>query len=152
MIDLRRVEKKDAGLLFKLANEPEARANATDSKSIDWQGHLTWFTAKIVDVSAHIYVLTNFQEDFGVVRFEKKKNYFIISYAIDKKHRGKGLGFLMLEMGMREICQIEKKPVFVGYVKEGNIASEKIFSRLGFSIRKKEIIKGIKFNIYQSKK
>ena len=150
MFDLRNVTKNDAKLLFNWANEPIARANALNPKIILWDEHIAWLTRKLADESVYMYVFVDEQQNnIGVIRFEKNIEGFVISYSIDKEYRGKGLGTVILEKGMEKLCQIVENPIFIGYVKKGNIASEKIFDRLGFSIEKKESIQGAEFIIYK---
>jgi len=148
MISLRKVTKNDARLLFEWENESEVRANATNQKLISWDEHIAWFACKLLDKLSFIYILTDLHENIGVIRFDNNNGVFIISYLIDKNHRGEGFGFLILEMGMKKIREAVENPIFIGYVKRGNIASEKIFNRLGFSIKKEDVIGGIKFIVY----
>lgn len=149
MLKLRKVTQDDAGLLFDWANEPEARANAINPKAISWDEHTSWLTHKLSDNSAYLHILTDLKKNIGIIRFEKSPEGFVVSYSIDKDYRNKGFGVLILEKGMEKLSEIVESPIFIGYVKEGNIASEKIFNSLNFAIRKEEIINGAEFIIYQ---
>lgn len=149
MFNLRKVTKDDTQLLFDWANEPEARANAMNPKVISWDEHVAWLNCKLLDDSVYMHIFKEAQKDAGVIRFEKSPEGFIISYSIDKDHRGKGLGTTILKKGMDNLREVVENPVFIGYVKKGNIASEKIFDRLNFSVEKKELINGVEFIIYK---
>lgn len=146
---LRGVQKNDLRLLFKWANDADVRANAKNSKPIAWAEHVAWFNNKLSDKSAHIYILVNLENNIGFVRFEKIKKEFEISYAIDRNYRGQGYGILILKEGLKKIRKIYSYPSLSAHVKKGNIASEKIFEKLGFILKKEEVINNIKFNIYK---
>jgi len=149
MINLRKVIKDDAQLLFKWINEPDSRANAVNPKLILWNEHVAWLERKLSDESVFMYILNDSSEDMGVIRFDSSPEGFIISYSIDKDYRGRGLGSTILKMGMEKINEMIENPILIGYVKKGNIASEKIFNRFNFSIERKEMIRGIEFIVYK---
>lgn len=149
MFFLRKVTINDLKLLFHWANEPESRANATSTKLISLKEHTDWFSRKLADSSSYLYILTDSKKNIGIIRFEKSKNRFIISYSIDKKYRGKGFGSLLLKKGMDKMREMVGRPIFIGYIKKGNVASEKIFNHLNFVIKKEEIINNVTFAVYQ---
>lgn len=149
MVNLRKATQSDAQLLFEWANEPASRANAANPKAISWEEHVAWFTCKLSEESTYIYILTDLKDNIGVIRFEKSPEGFMISYSIDKNYRGQGFGTLILEKGMEIIRKTIENPIFIGYVKRGNAASEKIFSKLNFSIKREENIQDAKFIIYK---
>jgi RimJ/RimL family protein N-acetyltransferase len=149
MTKLRDVTINDAALLFEWANEADVRNNATNPRPIVWNEHVAWLTCKLSDDAVHMNILVGSQGNIGIIRFEKSSDGFIISYSIDKKYRGSGFGTIILEKGMENLNKIVINPVFLGYVKKGNIASEKIFNKFGFTLKSNEIINNIEFNIYK---
>jgi len=149
MYKLREVVENDRELLFGWANDPDVRANAKNSKPITWDEHVVWFNNKLSNEFTHMYILGNLQENIGIVRFDKTLEGYVISYSIDKNYRGKGFGKLVLKEGLKNLGVIVDNPNLLAYVKKGNIASEKIFDKLGFVLKREEIINNIKFNIYQ---
>jgi|GEM_PF-511463 len=146
---LREVVESDVRLLFKWVNDPVARANAHNPKPVVWREHSTWFKEKLSDPSVYMYVLTEKKKDVGIIRFDKKDKKFVISYSIDKLYRGRGLGKLIVVEGLKKISLTVRQPQFIAQVKQGNIASEKIFNKLGFRLIGQEIVNNIKFNIYK---
>ena len=148
-LSLRKVSGNDIELLFKWVNDPVVRANTRNPKSVTWWEHSAWFKEKLAAPNTYMYILTEQKHNIGIIRFDKKDKKFIISYSIDKTYRGQGLGKLILIEGLRKLSLTVHQPHFIAQVKQGNIASEKIFNTLGFRLTGKEFINNIKFNIYQ---
>lgn len=148
-LSLRRVAASDMKLLFKWVNDPAVRANARNSKPVTWREHLAWFKEKLTTPSTYMYILAEQKQSIGIIRFDKKDKKFVISYSIDKAYRGQGLGKLILMEGLKKLSLTVYRPHFIAQVKQGNIASEKIFNTLGFKLIGQELINNIKFNIYQ---
>jgi len=149
MYKLREATIDDAKLLFDWANDDEVRATAVVKKTIAWDEHIHWLTNKLQDSQSRIYILTDEKnENIGVIRFDKDNDTFVISYSIDKLHRGKGMGYLILQLGIKEILKNESQCKFVASVQTDNIASNKIFEKLGFRLERTEVIKEYTFNIF----
>ena len=149
MYNLRKATIDDAQLLFDWTNDYEVRATAVIKKKIEWDEHVNWLTNKLQNNQSHIYILIDDNnENIGVIRFDKNNDAFVISYSIDKLHRGKGMGYLILQFGIKKILKKEPQCKFVASVQTNNIASIKIFEKLGFRLEKTEVVKEHIFNIY----
>lgn len=151
MNDLRKVTIEDAKLLFDWINEEEVRATAVIKKKIEWDEHIDWLTNKLQSNQSHIFILTNDKNaNIGVVRFDRDNDAFTVSYSIDKMHRRKGMGYLILQLGIKKTVELENKSQckFVASVQKDNIASNKIFEKMDFKLERTENIKGHIFNIY----
>ena len=143
MLKFRNAIKADVKLLFEWANDFEVRKNAINSQVISWEGHQKWFQNRIRSSTSKIFIFLIEEQPIGQVRFEFEKDIWLIDYSIDKLHRGKGLGKLML----KEILSYFKtNDPILAYVRIENIASAKIFNSLGF--KKNEIVE-INNNNYQ---
>jgi RimJ/RimL family protein N-acetyltransferase len=72
---------------------------------------------------------------FGSIRFEFNDDEAILSYTIDKRYRGKGLGSIILKEGISVIQKehFETKFIF-GYVHENNKSSKYSFLKAGFKV------------------
>jgi RimJ/RimL family protein N-acetyltransferase len=146
---LREVTIGDANLLFEWANDDETRGMAIVKKKISWSEHINWLTNKLKSNQSYIYVLTDDEnKNIGVIRFDKNNDVFAISYSIDKLYRKKGMGLLIIQLGIEKILESEPICKFVASVQTNNIASNKIFEKLGFRLEKTENIKGNIFNVY----
>ena len=149
MYNLRKATISDTKLLFDWTNEVEVRATAVIKKKIEWDEHINWLTNKLQSNQSHIYILTDDKnENIGVIRFDKDNEAFVINYSIDNLHRGKGMGYLILQLGIKKILENEFKCKFVASVQTTNTASNKIFKKSGFRLEKTEVIREHIFNIY----
>lgn len=127
-VNLRKVNDKDALLLFDWANDPDVRKNALNSNEIELENHKNWFSKKINDPNnTEIYILEKDGRPLGQVRFDKIDGIWEIDYSIDKQYRGLGLGGRIIELGIEEL----KKDV-KAIVKIENLSSCKVFENLGF--------------------
>ena len=152
MFKLRNVIKEDVRLIFDWANEIEARNMALNPSMIDWDAHLIWFESKLNDSNCFFYILQKNNINIGVIRFDKNElNEFIISYSIDKNHRGLGLGALILEKGLEMIRSLKIEGKFIAYVKETNMSSIKIFLKNSFKKTGEDIINNHIFYFYENK-
>jgi RimJ/RimL family protein N-acetyltransferase len=136
MLVLRRAVFADVEATFGWASDAIVRKYALSQNKIDYESHKAWFASKISDQAVVYYVAEIENELIGSIRFDEVGNEIVISYLIDPKHHGKGLGKKILEEG---IIQFEKeayaKPI-VGIVKIENAASLKIFRDLHFTEEK----------------
>ena len=140
MLSLRRVTKEDSMLLFEWINDSDVRKNSFNPNYISIEEHLKWFESKLHDVNYEIYIISYNYENIGMLRLEKEGYYYKISYLIDKKYRGKGIGTKLLSY----IKKIFFNRILVGYVKYDNTASIKAFEKSKYiKINKENYIKFI---------
>ncbi len=145
-MNFRLANEIDAKLLFDWANDSDVRNNAINTQLISWEGHLQWFKKRLDSSISKIFIFQINQQPIGQVRFEFENNAWQIDYSVDKLHRGKGIGKLMI----KEILDYFKtNESIVAYVKIDNIASAKIFDSLGFTKNKIVIINKINYQIYE---
>lgn len=126
---LRKAVIADMGNVYNLSNEREVRKQSTNSSSISWDEHCTWFTNKIKDSNTLFYVIENDQQQFiGQFRLEKKNDgRYYYSLSLSPIARGKGIATCLLN-----ICtQFTNTPIY-GYIKHDNAASIKTAEKAGF--------------------
>lgn len=125
--------REDIDLLFEWANEEGCRANSFDTKPIEYDTHVKWcqniLTSNMVDI--FIIYLNNIP--VAQVRLAYEENKALISYSIDKKFRGLGLGYRIVELIVQEPLYRSKCDMLIGKVKILNIASQKVFERCGYN-------------------
>ena len=149
MYRLRKATLEDAKLLFDWANTDEARATAIVKKKIAWDEHIYWLISKLQSNQTFIYILTNCGNvNIGVLRFDKNNNVFVISFFIDQSYRKKGMGYMMLRLGIEKMVETETQCTFVASVQMDNIPSNIIFTKMGFKLEKTNIINEHVFNVY----
>jgi RimJ/RimL family protein N-acetyltransferase len=128
---LREVTEADAKIIFDWANDSEVRLNSLNQKPISWEDHLNWFRSKINNSNSKMYILEENGFQVGQVRFDFCSDVWVVDYSIDKFQRGKGFGFLIIMLGVKEF----KNSIFVADVKKENLASRKVFLNLGFHLK-----------------
>ena len=134
-VTLRLVEPKDREVLWRWVNEPGVREASFQSEPISWDIHEAWFDARLRDSHSHLYIAVNADgSPIGQVRFEresKSAGEVAINISLDRSCRGAGLGATVLKLGCRTYRRGTKLPL-VGYVKEENLSSMKMFESAGF--------------------
>lgn len=125
----------DAELLFKWANDQEVRSSSFNSDPISWEEHLEWFRQKLKDKNSWIFIAANkIGDPIGQIRFDGRDDLLNISYSLDKRFRGLGLGKNLLELGLQTIRTRLQKPCRMqGLIKKDNVASKMSFEKTGFT-------------------
>lgn len=130
---VRKLTLQDEQLLFDWANDPDARAQALNPSPISWETHVEWFQKKVNSSDASYWIMKNtLNEPVGLVRFDFSDHVGLISFLLDKKHRGKGLSPLLLALGMEEVARERGAVTFRALVHPDNTPSLKAFLKNGF--------------------
>ncbi|MCM2284582.1 MAG: UDP-2,4-diacetamido-2,4,6-trideoxy-beta-L-altropyranose hydrolase [Desulfobacula sp.] len=126
---------RDAELLFKWANDKEVRSFSFNADPISWEEHLEWFSHKLKDKNSWVFIAeNNIGEPIGQIRFEGRDGCVKISYSLDKRFRGLGLGKNLLELGLQTIrTKLQNPCLMQGFIKKDNIASKMSFEKAGFT-------------------
>jgi RimJ/RimL family protein N-acetyltransferase len=135
-LHVRPARPDDEPLLLAWANDPETRANAFDSRHIEEDGHHAWLSERLADPQRYrLFILeTQSKTAIGQVRFEHDQNSeWIISYSVAPDFRGQGLGRRVLSAAISVLRRTEPADPLVAEVRPHNVASQKIFERLGFT-------------------
>ncbi|MCX6983429.1 MAG: UDP-2,4-diacetamido-2,4,6-trideoxy-beta-L-altropyranose hydrolase [Lentisphaerae bacterium] len=103
---LRPVREEDLDLLWRWANDPVVRQTAFKSMPIPWEEHQQWFFSKRRDPQCyHFIVLNNKGIPVAQVRFDVSEDETEVSVSVDKEHRGKGYGSLVINLGIKELIR-----------------------------------------------
>ena len=132
---LRPVTAEDAKLLFEWTNEAETRKNSFSSEPVLWENHVKWLEKKIVDRNCLFFIMMVDEEPVGTVRLDvdEEERTGTISYSIDKRFRGQGLGGRILALA-EEKAKEAGLQCLVGGVKPENKASGKCFVKNGYEV------------------
>ena len=128
-LTIRPALENDVELLFNWANDSSVRQNSINTATIEWSDHKKWFSSRINNKKCKIFILENYQNPIGQIRFEDKDDAWEIDYSINSSNRGKGFGKKIINMGIR---QLPEGTLLKAIVKKENIASCKVFEKSGF--------------------
>lgn len=126
--------KDQLHITYRWAADPAVRAYSFSRNEISFDEHSNWYLNKIVQPSC-MYLLA-ISEDVmaGSIRFDISEDVALISYLVDPKQQGKGLGRIILARGLEYLAANNKTVSRAeGFVIPQNLASVKIFERLGFT-------------------
>ncbi len=129
---VRRATQSDCALFWHWVNDQEVRASAFSSDPIPWETHQLWFRRRLEDPGSTLYVIEAPIGPIGQVRFEKVDGEYSISYSLGRQFRGVGLGKAMLQKAI-DVFHSSQSGILTAEVKIENLASSKVFERLGFS-------------------
>ena len=133
---VRKAQETDLGLLWYWANDPVVRANAHNTKKISWEKHKIWFQQKFREPLSLIVVVSSTFGSIGQVRFDQKDEGCFIDFALARQFRGLGQAKYLLRAGLNYFRETNSHAaLFIGEVKETNIASAKTFESLGFQLK-----------------
>jgi RimJ/RimL family protein N-acetyltransferase len=146
-LKIKNTTDEDMELYWIWANDKQVRNNALNKEQIPWENHVKWFQSKLSDKNCSLYLIFIDKKPIGQVRFEKEGDYARIDYSIASQFRGKKLGKKILRLAIHEY-QKNNTIKILGEVLPNNIASEKTFESLGFTM---EINRGNKIYTKESK-
>ena len=132
---LREVDLSDMTLLYRWVNDSVVRHSAFQDKEIEYEEHKAWFQKVLNDKTVKIYILMVGILAVGQVRVDFDGKIGLIDYSVSKEFRGKGYGkeiLLLLEKQIRKSYGKCKK--LIGCVKKNNIASQHVFSAIGYKV------------------
>lgn len=148
-ISCRKARQEDLITYFEWANDPETRQQAIHPEAISLENHSTWFLKKMESSKDFMFIFE--QEDLiGQVRFDAFEHYYVISYSVDKQHRGKGLGTILIKMALEALQQeLGRRPSVLAYVKPSNPASLKVFEQNGFIRRETKKVHNVSLELFE---
>ena len=128
-LSYRPVEYSDVQLLFEWATDSSTRNNSINSKEITWDEHVKWFNEKMNDHKSSMFLFLK-EKPVGVLRLDEVNNQFQISFSVDRKQRGKGIGNQMISFILKKFSGNN----FSAQVLENNRGSHRIFLKNKFSV------------------
>jgi RimJ/RimL family protein N-acetyltransferase len=131
---LRKADEGDLDITFEWANNPIVRRYSVQKSPILFEDHKLWFLDKIHSVTCCYLIFEINTETVGSIRFDVDENRVAtISYLLDPKFHGKGLGRFLLFEGAKIL--LREKPIskIKGLVYKENIASSRAFTHLGYT-------------------
>jgi RimJ/RimL family protein N-acetyltransferase len=135
VLSLRDAEHGDARLLFEWVNDPVVRAQSFTQATVPWEDHERWFARKLADARCLLLIAEDAQsQPMGQVRFDLgDDSSAVISIAMAPERRGQGYGAAAIARAC-EVLRARHGPLTVlAYIRRDNLASQRAFSRAGFS-------------------
>lgn len=130
-------------LAFQLANDDTVRSNSFTPDKISQETHNSWYPKIIKNPEAlvlHAFIKKSF---CGQVKFNCTANEALIGVSIVPDFRGRGLGAILLQKGIQQL-QINNPAIkrIVALIKKENIASIRLFEKVGFAYSEMTVEKG----------
>ena len=135
---------------FEWASDATVRAYSFNQNPISFEEHQNWYLKKIEQANC-MYLLGKWGNDIvGSLRFDITGSDALISYLVSPQYHGKGLGRILLAKGLDHLTkQNNNITTATGLVMPQNIASVKVFERLGFNCTEENNQLRFKKNIYR---
>ena len=138
-LSLRIIKKKNIRKTWVWANDKNVILNSLIRKNkITIKEHTKWIKKYFKSKKNQIYIAHKSKKMIGMIRIDKYKKYFIISYMIDKNYRNQGHGYEMIKKLIGRKRKFNKKIKFKALVLKKNKSSIKIFKELQFKMKSKK--------------
>ena len=87
---------KNSEAIYRINNDKLTRKNSANTKKFSYQTHLNWLKKNLENKSEFITLIIFKKKIVGLIREKKIYNKPYLSWALDKKYRGKKIGKYML--------------------------------------------------------
>ena len=145
---IQKIVKKDASDIWLWRNDKKSIFFSKNKKKITLEAHNKWFRKNLKNKKIKFYIGSiikkNEKKKVGVVRFNIKSKYALVSINLNPLMRGKSLSYILLAAGIKKFLKF-KKIKLIAEVKKNNFASIKCFLKNGFRYLKSRN----QYNIYQ---
>lgn len=154
---LRPVEGTDADLLLQWRNDQTVRVNSFHMDEISREVHEKWLKDVLADRSQYFFILMKADIPIGQVRVQKEGTIGLVNYSISEPYRAQGFGKKIMVLLENYLVMSNISVSLKAYVKHTNVASQKIFEDLGYSLTnqsevvvyQKDLLKYISFENVQ---
>ena len=130
---LRKAMKGDEELTYRWFCDDSIRKYSFNKDKISFEQHCLWFNERMNDPNTAYFIVRRGIKDIGSFRGDLREDEVVLSFLLDVNFQGKGIGISLLKAGCKKITEIWPNSTLVGYVRNENKASSKIFERLRFS-------------------
>ena len=153
MITLRSAREADAELLLGWANDPVTRAAGFHRRPIDAATHARWLSERLADPRSRLFIgLDEHDRPVGQVRLDAGPDGRAeVSISVAHEARGRGVGLELLRAGL-EAGRADgslRVDVYVARIRPQNVASIRLFERVGFLHVGSEDVAGEEALVYE---
>lgn len=132
-VNLSLATPEEVVVAYHLANDDTVRSNSFTPNKIPYPTHCAWYENILKDPNAlvlHAFVDSKFS---GQVKFNIIGEDALIGVSIKPDFRGCGLGTILLQKGINLLyAKNPKIKQVIALIKKENIASVKLFEKVGF--------------------
>jgi L-amino acid N-acyltransferase YncA len=132
---IKKVTKKDSLEIRLWRNDRKSIFYSKNKKKITLEAHSKWFEKTLNDKKIKIYigylVKKKLKKKVGVVRFNIKNKYALISINLNPIMRGKKLSHVLLDAAIKKFLKF-KKIKLIAEIKKNNLASINCFMKTKF--------------------
>jgi L-amino acid N-acyltransferase YncA len=136
---IQKIIKKDSLDIWLWRNDKKSIFFSKNKKKITLEAHNRWFKKNLNNKKIKFYigliVSKNQKKKVGVVRFNIKSKYALVSINLNPVMRGKKLSYILLASGIKKFLKF-KKIKLISVIKKNNFASIKCFLKNGFCFLK----------------
>jgi len=145
---IQKITKKDSLDIWLWRNDKKSIFFSKNKKKITLESHDKWFEQNLNNTKIKLYigylVKKNQKKKIGVVRFNIKSKYALVSINLNPVMRGKGLSYILLAAGIKKFFKF-KKINLIAEIKKNNLTSVNCFLKNGFYFLKSKN----NYNFYQ---
>lgn len=134
-LSFRKINSNDKKLLYRWRNLNEIVILSSSQKKVTWKEHNKWFDETILDINTKIYIILNYLDPIGQVKFQKSAdNECQIGIYLIADNVGKGMGPYIIDKS----CKLIKKKwnnikIINAEIRKKNERSIRAFKKAGFS-------------------
>ena len=145
---IQKITKKDSLDIWLWRNDKRSIFFSKNKKKITLESHSKWFKKNLKNKKKIFYigslVKKRKRKKVGVVRFDIKNKYALVSINLNPIMRGKSLSYILLAAGIKNFSKI-KKINLLAEIKKNNLPSINCFLKNEFQFLKSKK----NYNLYQ---
>jgi RimJ/RimL family protein N-acetyltransferase len=145
---IQKITKKDSLDIWLWRNDKKTIFFSKNKKIITLEAHNKWLKKNLKNRKIKFYmgylVKRNEKKKVGVVRFNIKSKYALVSINLNPFMRGKSLSYILLAAGIKKFLKF-KKIKLIAEIKKNNLASINCFLKNRFYFLKSRN----QYNFYQ---
>lgn len=147
---MRKADESDIADIYKYLHRDFIKKYSQNGERAEWENHRRWYKFLINSDSYLLYIIEDENGRFlGQLKFELEGETSIVSIYLLKEIRGRGLGKVIMEMGLEELLhESDEVDVVLAYILEENDASLKLFKSCGFTYEREEDHGGLDHHLY----
>ncbi|MCX8175509.1 MAG: GNAT family N-acetyltransferase [Candidatus Micrarchaeota archaeon] len=131
-VSLRPASHSDIRKIYEWRNHPSVRKNSFQTKKINLREHIAYWERRLKDSNRHSFIIVSGKDDCGLLRIDPCQDVHEIHILIAPEYQGRGIGALAVALAKQKAAELGIRKL-IARVKPGNIPSQRIFLKNGFS-------------------